>query len=87
VAVRVEFFGIARERAGVAAIDVDACTLGDALRAAAAQLPGFGQACLENCRLQPGYLANVNGLAFTADPKMPLQDGDAVLILSADAGG
>ncbi len=85
--VRVEFFGIPRERAGVTAIDVRATTLGTVCEALRVQLPPFAAACLDGNRLRPGYLANINGRVFASDPQTPLQPGDSVLILSADAGG
>ena len=87
MAVRVEFYGLARQRAGTASIDVDATTVGSALRRAAEQVPSFAAACIEGGRLAAGYLANVNGRAFTSDALFPVSDGDVVLILSADAGG
>jgi molybdopterin converting factor small subunit len=85
--IRIEFFGIARQRAGIESIDVDASTLGEALTAAADRLPEFGRACVRGTRLQPAFIANINGELFTTDPTTPLGPGDAVLILSADAGG
>lgn len=85
--VHIEFYGIPRQRAGVGTVDVEARTLGDALHALTEQLPNFARACLANGRLQPGYLANINGDRFTSDPATPLKEGDAVLILSADVGG
>ena len=85
--VRIEFYGIARRRAGVPSIEVEATTLTEALHAAAVALPDFADDCLDGDRLRPDYLANVNGREFTSGSKTPLQDGDTVLILSADAGG
>ena len=38
-------------------------------------------------RLQPSFVANLNGDRFVSDPGTPLGEGDSVLILSADAGG
>lgn len=87
MSVRIEFYGIPRQRAGVDAIDLDAADLRAALQALDVRLPAFGQTCLQGGRLRPGYVANLNGRTFTADPGMPLRDGDALLILSTDAGG
>jgi len=87
VTVRLEFFGIPRQRAGVASIDVEAATLTAALRQAAIALPDFANTCLDGDRLRSNYLANINGREFTVRPETPLQPGDTVLILSADAGG
>jgi molybdopterin converting factor small subunit len=38
-------------------------------------------------RLQPCYVVAINGIQFTADAKHPLRDGDAIILLAADAGG
>lgn len=87
--VRLEFFGVPRERAGVASLPVETtdATLGAALRAAAERLPEFARRCLDGDRLKPGLVANINGRSFSSDPGTPLTDGDSVLILSADVGG
>jgi molybdopterin converting factor small subunit len=87
VTVRIEFYGIPRQRAGVEAIDVEAATLGEAITQAARALPQLAGSCVDGDRLRAGYLANVNTTTFTADPRTPLAPGDVVLILSADAGG
>jgi molybdopterin converting factor small subunit len=88
MSVRVEFFGIPRERAGVDAIELrDPRTLGQALGMLRGQLPELAASCLDDGRLKAGYLANLNGERFTTDPAATLRPGDAVLILSADAGG
>ena len=85
--VRVEFYGIPRQRAGVAFLDVQADSLSEVFESLSRELPDFSHACLKNKRLQPGYLANINGQSFTSDPATKLKDGDCILILSADAGG
>ena len=85
--ITIEFFGIPRERAGVAACEVEAHTLADALRATGKLYPLFATACLDDDKLQPGYLANINGTCFTNNPGTMLKEGDAVLVLSADVGG
>jgi len=87
VTVHLEFYGIPRQRAGVASIDVEADTLPQALRQAAIALPDFARDCLDGKHLRSDYLANVNGRSFTSIAETPLQPGDTVLILSADAGG
>lgn len=87
MSVRVEFYGIARQRAGVEFLDVDGKTLGEVFDRLQTQLPKFSAACLKEGELQPGFLANVNGKTFVTKRETPLKEGDAVLILSADAGG
>ena len=87
VSIRVEFYGIPRQRAGVASVDVEAGDLGEALLQICRAVPKLAGSCIEDSRLLPGYLANINGQKFTTDPSTPLQPGDSVLILSADVGG
>jgi molybdopterin converting factor small subunit len=87
MAVRIEFFGIPRHRAGVPEMEVEAATLGDALREMRRRLPQLDQVCLADGRLGAGYLANLNGRNFVSDPATPLADGDSLLVLSSDAGG
>jgi molybdopterin converting factor small subunit len=83
---QVEFFGVPRERAGVAQMDVTAHTLGELLSALAVRLPSFAEFVVGN-RLHPSFTANLNGDLFVSDPKTPLGKDDCILILSADAGG
>lgn len=87
MSVRIEFYGIPRQRAGVDGVDVEAADLGTALERLVAAVPRFARSCLEGGRLKSGYVANLNGHSFTSDPRTPLADGDSLLILSADAGG
>lgn len=87
--VRVEFFGIPRERAGVAALEVEVgrTTLAEVLAEVARLRPEFGQRCLDNGCLARGLTANINGRYFTSNVETELTDGDSLLILSADVGG
>ncbi len=85
--VRVEFYGIPRQRAGVAAVDVDARDLREALRALSSINPRLAASCFDGDRLLGSYFANINGQRFTTDPDAVLESGDTLLILSADAGG
>jgi len=87
MAIRVEFFGIPRHRAGVPAIEVEAATLAEALREMRRQVPQLAEVCLVDGRLCGGYLASLNGRHFVSDPATPLADGDCLLVLSSDAGG
>jgi molybdopterin converting factor small subunit len=87
MAVTVELFGIPRERAGVARAEVEGARLGDVLRTLVARYPRLADECIADGRLQRGCLANLNGQRFVTDPKTELRAGDALLILSADAGG
>ena len=87
MSIRVEFYGIPRQRAGVEVTEVEAATLSEVFRQLREKLPAFAEACLNEEGLQPTYMANINGESFTSDPEMPLHSGDTVMILSADAGG
>jgi molybdopterin converting factor small subunit len=87
MSIRVEFFGVPRRYAGVAAVDVEAQCLGEALAAVALSLPQLERVCVERGTLCRGYLANVNGQNFVSDPATPLVSGDCVLVLSSDMGG
>jgi molybdopterin converting factor small subunit len=83
---RVEFLGVARERAGIAEINVQAETLGRLLGTLATRTPGLAELIVVD-RLHPSLAANLNSNQFISDPETPLGDEDCVLILSADAGG
>ncbi|MGH9384999.1 MAG: MoaD/ThiS family protein [Vicinamibacterales bacterium] len=83
---QVEFFGIPRERVGVAQLNVKADTLGQLLATLAAELPSFAEFIVDD-RLHPSFTANLNGDEFVSDPATPLSKDDCILILSADAGG
>jgi molybdopterin converting factor small subunit len=85
--IRIEFYGIPRKRAGVDSIDVEAATLQEALSGAVAYSPALLACCTADGRLKPGYVANVNGRTFVQDSSTPLDDGDSLLLMSADAGG
>jgi molybdopterin converting factor small subunit len=83
---RVELLGIPRERAGVAALELHAATLGELLHALTARFPSLDELVAAD-RLRPSFAANLNGDKFVSDPDTPLKEEDCVLILSADAGG
>ncbi|MCA9153455.1 MAG: MoaD/ThiS family protein [Planctomycetales bacterium] len=91
MSVQVEFYGIARQRAGVASCQIpltDECTtLGAVLRELATRFPAFGQRCCEQDRLRSDYIANLGGEQFVRDSDTPICQGQTLLILSADAGG
>lgn len=100
--VRIELFGIPRQRAGCTQIAFDCPvrddqppTLGQLLEQLARYVPQLAEGCFEldargGWRLSPHTIAQV-GCIFTRDPNAPLEeplDGESsVLLLSADAGG
>jgi molybdopterin converting factor small subunit len=83
---RVEFFGISRERAGLAELELQAETLGQLLNVLVVRFPSFHEV-VQSGRLRSPFLANLNGDRFISDPATKLRETDCVLILSADAGG
>jgi molybdopterin converting factor small subunit len=82
----VEFFGVPRERAGTSKLEVQADTLGELLGTLVLRIPSFAH-FIDAGRLQPSFVANLNGDRFVSDPGTSLNQHDCVLILSADAGG
>lgn len=87
MAVTIELFGIPRRRAGVEQLNVDAARLDEALQAAIEACPRLRECLTPDGRLRAGYLVNLNGRMFTTDVSSALQEGDRVILLSADVGG
>jgi len=91
VRVKIEFFGVARLKAGASEITLELnsyqATLGDVLRETGLRLPGWASTCLVDGELSAGYLANIDGEQFVREPSHPVLHGQSVLILAADAGG
>jgi hypothetical protein len=87
----IEFYGIARQRAGVERLELPlpagVARLADVLRSIGDVAPGFATGCLLGGRLHPSLTANLDGERFVAEPETILCDGQSLLILSADAGG
>jgi hypothetical protein len=81
----VEFFGLARLRAGRGDLLVDASTIRDALAAADATCPELR--ALPDQGLSREYRVSVGGKYFTDNLNEPIADGEALLVLGADAGG
>jgi molybdopterin converting factor small subunit len=85
--VTVEFYGMARQRAGCARTYVTAGTVAEALAAAVRACPGLGAAVRPDGGVVKEYLVSVNGQRFVRAGEQELREGDAVLVLGADAGG
>lgn len=83
----VEFFGIPRLRAGVASTTAEGNCLGDVLAELSCRFPLLAETCIDGRTLRSGYTINLNGQRFVSDPELPLSEGDAVMLLSIDAGG
>jgi sulfur-carrier protein len=86
--VTIELFGVPRLRAGREAVAVEAGSLGAALAALAAACPALGEDLLgPDGGLGEGYLVAIGGERFTRDVAAPLEDGEVLVLLSAQAGG
>ena len=85
--ISVEFFAIARERAKTEQIRVQAGTVGELFSVLSHVLPEFAESCLVEGQLRAEFLLCINAKHFTRDPKLQLNDGDIVLVVSADVGG
>ncbi|MFM7148585.1 MAG: MoaD/ThiS family protein [Gemmataceae bacterium] len=82
----VEFFGLARARAGRAEIHVEAATPRELLGAIERACPRLAPLVQEN-RLHPSLLLSLDGTRFLIDLEEHLPSGSRILLLSADAGG
>jgi hypothetical protein len=87
VGVTVEFYGIPRLRAVRAQLAVGGGTLREALAVVERTCPGLAGLVGPDGRLDPHYLLSIEGQRFTADLGEPVQSGERLLLLSADAGG
>jgi molybdopterin converting factor small subunit len=83
--VTIEFYGLARLRAGVAELCVEAATVRAALAAVSAARPGLR--VLTDSGVSPEFLISLNGVRFAPQLDEPLANGESLLILGADAGG
>jgi molybdopterin converting factor small subunit len=84
--VTVELFGIPRQRAGTAELQVAAGTVADVLAALVRACPGLTDVVRDG-RPGPHCLLSRDGREFVSDPATVLRPGERVLLLSADAGG
>lgn len=85
--VHIEFYGVPRLKAGVDSLQVEAASVADVFAAMQTANPAFSDGCLTDGQLAKEYLLNINGKEFTRDASVQLEEGDVVLILSADVGG
>ena len=65
--IKVELFGIARERAGVSETTASGPQLGDVLGDLSGRYPRLAETCIDGRRLRPGYTANISGRRFETD--------------------
>ena len=82
-----ELFGTIRLRAGAGSVEIDATTLGSALRQLAETAPALANSVIFGDSLHRAFRVNLNGEQFIADPATMLERGDRVLLIAADVGG
>jgi molybdopterin converting factor small subunit len=92
VSCTVELFGVARMLSHTREIPMNlpaGATLSQVYAELAERLPVLVGRVISHSRngLVDGYACNVNGLEFVRDSNTPVQPGDSILILAADAGG
>jgi molybdopterin converting factor small subunit len=85
--ITVEFYGVPRLRAGVNRVQLEAATVGEALRALARSFPALADLVAPSASLHASCRLNLNGNRFVDDAATPLSAGDALLLMSADVGG
>ncbi len=85
--VRIELYETARALAATDGIDVRARTLGEALDRLGRHCPALEGEVVSRGRPTTTWRASVNAGVFSDDPLTPLRDGDAVVLVSALAGG
>lgn len=83
---RVEFYGVPRERAGIVEVELQARTLGQLLTSLAERFPSLGELIAAD-HVRTAVVASLGGDRFVTDPRTELKDDDCVLVLSSDAGG
>jgi molybdopterin converting factor small subunit len=83
----IELYGIPRLRAGVGHFRCEASTVGEAMASLADACPALVGTVLQAGRPLPEYRLSINGDRFVSDPAETLKPGDALLLISADAGG
>jgi molybdopterin converting factor small subunit len=85
--IAVEFYGVPRHRTGTPLVRLEAATIGQALRELSSLFPALAEPSLAQGALPTVFKLSLNGDRFVSDPATPLQDGDTLLLLSADVGG
>jgi hypothetical protein len=88
--IKVEFFGIPRQRAGVAQLEIpceSSLSLASVLSQLESRFPDLAAECFRDGMLQEGYIASVDGRKFVASADLEVRSGQSLLIMSSDAGG
>ncbi len=89
--IKIEYYGIPRQRVGIASevyeFDQEEMEIHDVILAVARKHPEFQRNCMAGDRLNQHLTVNLNGTRFYQTENGTARDGDALLILSMDAGG
>ncbi len=85
--IQIELYGVPRLRAGTARLSVEGASVGAAIDALAAVCPALSDHVFHKGLIHPAYKLSLNGERFVSDRATPLNDGDTLLLLSADVGG
>jgi len=89
--IKVEFYGIVRQQAGVSHAVVEfhsqVTSLREVLGKLTAQFPKLDGQCIHNGLLLAGFSANLAGEHFVIDPNIQVPCGSSLLLMSSDAGG
>ena len=89
--ITIEYYGIPRQRVGIARefyeFDGEEMGIHDVIRTVAKKHPAFEKHCMDGDILNKHMVVNLNGNQFFQSEDGLAPDGDALLILSMDAGG
>ena len=89
--ITIEYYGIPRQRVGIASelyeFDCEEMGIHDVIRIVAKKHPAFEKHCMDDGIVNKHMTVNLNGNQFFHSEDGIARDGDALLILSMDAGG
>ena len=85
--IAIEFYGVPRLRAETRLVRLEASTVGQALRELGRICPALEGSVLRQGTIHEAFKLSLNGERFVSDPETFLNEGDVLLLLSADVGG
>ena len=85
--IRIEFFGVARMKAGVETAEIEAESVGELVAAMAVAFPQLNGAVIVDGRLHPAYMLMRGAAERLVDDETMLKPNDSILLLNLDAGG
>ena len=85
--IHIELYGVPRLRAGTPRLTVQGSSVGEAIDAITLACPALSDHIINHGSIHPAYKLSLNGERFVSDRATPLNDGDILLLLSADVGG